>query len=237
MFFKITFAAFFLSLIVSCTPKATFNSTDKKKDYTLPDGTLVTLNAQSSIKYDKTFEERIITIEGEAYIKLAYVEDARFTVVCNRMRFDLTGDEFYVNTNKETGKIRFVAIDGWARGELIGMTGQNVATIEEGWELQASTKDNLLQKSAVEDFYFLNWYNEAVVFDHKKLSEIADFLKKEYDIDVKTTNDKVLMNCEITDTFTFNKPEMMIQKIADDLACQLTKTDKSYILVGEGCGE
>lgn len=90
-------------------------------DYTLPDGTVVSLNANSKLELLgdwKKAEQREVRLEGEAYFKVTKQEatKAKFVVHTNGPDIEVLGTQFNVNTREgrtlvmlEEGKIKLIS--------------------------------------------------------------------------------------------------------------------------------
>ena len=68
------------------------------KDITLPDGTLLSLNSCSSVKYPKTFnnDTREIDLSGEAFLEVAHDEEKPFIVHTSDMSVRVLGTKFNI---------------------------------------------------------------------------------------------------------------------------------------------
>ncbi len=86
------------------------------KDITLPDGSVVTLNANSSIKYPMLWRinnRRNVRLKGEAYFKVVHTnkdpkniaEKDRFQVFTERLHIQVLGTEFDVKDRNQMAKI------------------------------------------------------------------------------------------------------------------------------------
>lgn len=84
---------------------------------TLPDGTLVWLNSNTSFKYPTTFasEDRIVELDGEAYFEVTKNEKKSFIVKTNKYNVEVLGTTFNVEayakeptfkTGLFTGKVK-----------------------------------------------------------------------------------------------------------------------------------
>lgn len=75
------------------------------KEFFLPDSSLVVLNGNSSIRYNKKWPKgktRIVHLSGEAYFKVRKkpATQAKFQVVTNDLTVEVLGTAFNVNTHK-----------------------------------------------------------------------------------------------------------------------------------------
>jgi len=88
---------------------------------TLPDGTVVWLNAASSVRYPTTFngKERKVSVTGEVYFEVAKNPNQPFTVeVDGRMDVQVLGTSFNVNAYSDEPFISTTLLEGSIR--LVG---------------------------------------------------------------------------------------------------------------------
>ncbi|MBS0030573.1 FecR family protein [Chitinophaga sp. 22321] len=91
-------------------------TTPKGRQYhvILPDGTEVWLNAASSIQYPVAFKgkERRVKISGEVYFEVASKSWQPFVVEADRMKLEVLGTSFNVNTYGDEKTIRTTLLTG-----------------------------------------------------------------------------------------------------------------------------
>lgn len=85
-----------------------------QKHLALSDGSEVWLNATSSIHYPPDFkgDTRKVTIEGEAYFKVAKDKAKPFVVTAGDMKVEVTGTEFNVMAYADEDTIRTTLVEG-----------------------------------------------------------------------------------------------------------------------------
>lgn len=89
--------------------------------FTLPDGTEVTLNAGSRLKYDNIFgiTDRVVNLEGEGYFKVAKDSERPFTVKTSHISVVALGTEFNVRAYSDNKTIETTLVEGSLRIENI----------------------------------------------------------------------------------------------------------------------
>jgi transmembrane sensor len=110
------------------------NSKGRKSTLFLPDGTVVNLNAASSIKYQENFYDsaRVIYLDGEAFFDVA--KDARpFVVYVDNLSITALGTSFNVNAYSNADEVAVslasgkVLVEGHSHdGKLLLEPGQQV---------------------------------------------------------------------------------------------------------------
>ena len=92
-----------------------------RAQFSLPDGTTVTLNAGSKLKYDNRFglTERVVHLEGEGYFKVAKDASKPFTVKTLYLNVFALGTEFNVKAYPDDKTIETTLVEGTVEIESI----------------------------------------------------------------------------------------------------------------------
>ena len=162
---------------------------------TLPDGSEVWLNAESSIEFPTAFigGERNVSLKGEAYFKVAHDENSPFYVNCANMSVKVLGTEFnFRNYRDETAHVSLVrgsveVMQGDMRqGDIRLQPGQD-AWLDNSGTIHVNNIDTYGVTQWVKGFFYFEnaplidilkemgrWYNMGIVFRnpanmHKKM--------------------------------------------------------------------
>ncbi|MEC3881647.1 FecR family protein [Parapedobacter sp. 10938] len=81
---------------------------------TLSDGTMIWLNAASTLRYPAKFsaEERVVEFEGEGYFVVAHDSDRPFKIINQRQTIEVLGTEFNLSAYPEEPLVRTTLVDG-----------------------------------------------------------------------------------------------------------------------------
>jgi transmembrane sensor len=92
-----------------------------RAQFTLSDGTSVTLNSGSKLKYDNRFgvNDRVVQLEGEAYFKVAKDKQRPFLVKTSHLNVLALGTVFNVKAYSEDKTIETTLIEGSIRVEEV----------------------------------------------------------------------------------------------------------------------
>ncbi|MCU0473919.1 MAG: FecR family protein [Bacteroidales bacterium] len=92
-----------------------------RAQFSLSDGTAVTLNAGSRLKYDNRFgiEDRVVQLEGEGYFKVAKDSKKPFTVKTSQLNIMALGTTFNIKAYSEDKTIETTLIEGSIKIEQI----------------------------------------------------------------------------------------------------------------------
>lgn len=154
----------------------------------LPDGTMVWLNAASSLRYPVVFsgKERRVEIKGEAYFEVTQNQQQPFIVSVNdRAEVEVLGTSFNVNAYDNESSIRTALLEGSVR--VSGNTtkpGKSAVVLKPGQQARVTGSENISVEKADTD-KVLAWKNGAFNFNGSSLDEIMRQLERWYDIEVE----------------------------------------------------
>lgn len=100
------------------TPEVVYNtlSTPRGRQYqlTLPDGSRVWLNAESSIRYPVAFtgKERKVEITGEAYFEVVHISSKPFKVIAAKTEIEDIGTHFNINAYGDEPLLKTTLLEG-----------------------------------------------------------------------------------------------------------------------------
>lgn len=151
----------------------------------LPDGSLVWLNAASSIRFPTRFSgnNRTVAITGEAYLKVAPDAGKPFFVTTTHMHIAVLGTEFNINAynDEPTGKVtlitgRIAADNSSGQNARVHLLPGEQATLMPGTLPKVARDVNVEQVTA--------WVNGGFNFENMGLHEVMRQLARWYDLEV-----------------------------------------------------
>lgn len=85
-----------------------------RSEYVLPDGTQVYLNSKTSLSFPTAFNGNIrnVTLNGEAYFKVAENKSKPFIVNTGKINIEVTGTEFKASNYSDEDLIEVVLVSG-----------------------------------------------------------------------------------------------------------------------------
>ena len=154
----------------------------------LQDGTLVTLNGNSELSYQKD-EPRNVTLNGEAYFKVKSIPStkAKFWVNTDNLTVEVYGTEFNVNSRLEKtdvildeGSINLVFNDGKQKimkpGEIVSVS---------------SNKETISYKKIEKNNTYAIWKPKTYVFNKKTLESVMKHIENTYGLSVEFDDDSL----------------------------------------------
>jgi len=198
----------------------------------LPDGTLVWLNAGSSISYSQGFgvDNRKVTLEGEGYFEVTHNAKIPFFVQTNNLEVKVLGTKFNFCDYKEDAKAMVTLIEG-------SVALQNLLHAEKSSTLKPDEQAILDKKSGkinIKSSTASNarkWINNCLFFDEERLEDIVKELQRSYNLNIHLANDSLK---RIRFYGLFIRQKQSIDEILEDLAStgkiKYKRTTKGIIL-------
>lgn len=187
----------------------------EQRQITLPDGTQVTLNANSELRMKREWQDaqaREVWLEGEAYfrvVKQPSAADGRFIVHTPELDIEVLGTEFNVQARR--GKTEVVLNEGKV---ALRQLRESQPMIMEPGEKASLDVGQPLTKVSVNPERYASWKDNRLFFDNASLEEI--FLRIQdihgYEIDV---SDPQLLEQQFTGSCPVNDISILITAISE----------------------
>jgi transmembrane sensor len=216
--------------------KVTINTRyGERKNITLPDGSLVVLNANSSLSYPLLWRinhHRNVQLKGEAYFKVVHLnkdtahiaEKDRFRVQTNRLHIEVLGTEFDVKDRNQTAKISLmkgsVSVLSLISGEHYILKPKQMALETGGNALKIIAADPSVEEAWIEG-------NRKM---HKtKVKDILQEFEELYGRHV-SLSDPQMADIQIDGTISFNSEDGVLFTLANILNARVRKDSTTIVL-------
>lgn len=153
----------------------------------LPDGTVVWLNAASSIRYPIAFtgQERIVSITGEAYFEIAPDAAKPFSVSVNNMKVIVLGTHFNINAYTDEHTINTTLLEG----AVLVKTGSGSRRLAPGQQARVKPGSNEIEYLGQADVNSaIAWKNGYFSFNDEDIPTVMRQLARWYNIEVTYTD-------------------------------------------------
>lgn len=157
----------------------------KTYDIDLVDGTSVTLNADSKLIFPANFtdDNRIVTLSGEAFFKVAKDKKRPFIVKTNQGEVKVLGTHFNVSSYKDATTDAVSLIEG----KVQVSKDNEVLTLIPGQEALLR-KNEAIKISSFDPEEVLAWKEGLFLFDDRNLDQVLSELEKWYSVEFKYNN-------------------------------------------------
>ncbi|MFC4209806.1 FecR family protein [Pedobacter lithocola] len=147
----------------------------------LPDGSLVFLNASSTLRFPASFtnmKRRIVELSGEGYFEIAKDKNHPFIVKTDLQQVEVLGTQFNINSYKDEPDLRTALVEG-----SIKLTTQKMnVTLRPGQ--QAVLRDSKINIRIADTDQIIAWKNNEFVFKGDDFRANMRKISRWYDIDV-----------------------------------------------------
>ncbi|WP_176141068.1 FecR family protein [Sphingobacterium nematocida] len=144
---------------------------------TLPDGSKVILNAESTLRYPNSFvnlKNREVSLSGEAYFEVAKDKQHPFIVLSAQQKIEVLGTHFNVSSyhNEETTLTTLVEGSVRVNNSILKPNQQSVL------------KEGQIRIREVDVEQAIAWKNGYLMFDDEPLYSIMQKIERWYDVEV-----------------------------------------------------
>lgn len=196
-----------------------------RQEIRLSDGSLVTLNANSSLKVASqlaTSPVREVWLEGEAYFDIAQRKGAKFVVHTAQTDIEVLGTEFNVNTRRKQTHV--VLHEG-----NVQLRTDNQATVvmQPGDMAVVAANRQQVRLSRVEPDRYDAWKESYIVLDGRTLPDIIHTLEDMFGVTINV-EDSTLLTKRLTGRLRTDVAEDCIDNLATILEADVEKIDGNY---------
>ena len=193
----------------------------EQRTITLSDGTMIDLNGASTIRYAETFDsdERVVTIDGEAFFRVAKDAKRPFTVNALGTKTTVLGTEFNVSAFAEDSSVIVSLTEGSVQIEALNETHVLKPMQQAQIELDAGSVQRLDFDSTDAS---IAWLSGDVVLERMTLNQFARFAKRNYNTEIQFESQNI---GESTVSGRFKQPsiDLLIASIASAKNLDYTK--------------
>ena len=211
------------------------------KAVTLPDGSHVTLNANSTIRYAYNYDEssesndapREVFLDGEGFFKIEKkpapgTPGVRFIVHARDVDVEVLGTSFNVNTRRN--KTMIVLTSGQVRLGF-GSSGEWVKEMmmHPGELVEVDHEEKDIVKRRVDVNAYTSWRNNKLIFDGTPVEDVLDIIENNFGYEV-VLHQKSLGERLYTDTTPANNLDLLLAKLSIVYSLKVTRTDTQIII-------
>lgn len=200
---------------------------------TLPEGSKITLNKNSSITYSEPSDnnQRNVALTGEAYFEVQSNPERPFVISTQKTFIKVIGTSFNVSSASSSDSI-IVTVDS---GKVLFSANEQQVELTPGFngifiKSQGKLRSTSLPKTSTFDF----WRTKTLTFGGVSLSEAIEAIEKSYKTSIKLS-DPNLKACKISVEFQGETLENILDVIGTTLNLEVTEENGQHTLIGNGC--
>lgn len=201
---------------------------------TLNDGSVISLNKNSTLSYPEKFDKHIrkVKLEGEAFFEVEHIENQSFIIELNNANIKVLGTSFNIKeipkedltvVYVKTGTVQLFTVNAERDTSSVIINGGEKGII--------NTKSCIAEKQIDKGMNAndISWFNNTFVFDGVRLDYVAEFLESYYDTDIEFAQD-VIKDHLLTATFKNDDIEEIMTVIAGSFGLEVKKENHTFIL-------
>lgn len=162
---------------------------------TLDDGTIVELNAGSTLSYPSFFkgDNRTVSLTGEAYFEVAKDTKHPFIVEANQMKVEVLGTHFNVKSYEEDNRLVTTLLEGSVSVEINSSEylPNKPVILKPNQQIIFNKETNKIDISNVNSSLYASWKDGECFFESENLKDIIKILERQFGIPI-TIADKEL---------------------------------------------
>ena len=206
---------------------ATTGDDQKNQIVSLPDGSLITMNRNTTLSYKSSFgkRNRQVSLTGEAFFEIAPDATKPFTIDAGKASITVTGTSFNVITDNVDSAVEVFVTSGTV--VLTDNAGVRDLTLEPGY---IGTMDsNHAEKNINQDPNYMSWNTGILDYDGQSLDIVFRDLKRVYNMDIKPDDPSILSN-RWTSPIDIQSRDTIIRLICTSFNLSYTKDGNVYHL-------
>jgi ferric-dicitrate binding protein FerR (iron transport regulator) len=197
----------------------------------LPDGSLVTLNANSSLRLMDNFEDqRQVWLKGEAFFEVEEVRNMhetgfiKFIVHTERLDVEVLGTAFNVQDWRQ--KTQVVLTSGKVK---LKSANKQEMTMQPGDLAEISEGEISIEKKEVNPVLYTSWKENKLFCEDTPLSEIADLVRNRYGREV-IFQQKNLKDITVTGTLPLQNLTLLTEVLQESLKINILANEGKLVI-------
>ncbi|MEN7551619.1 FecR domain-containing protein [Rapidithrix thailandica] len=206
----------------------------QKTILSLGDGTQITLNAGSVLRYPESFQDSIrwVHLMGEAFFDVASNPDKPFIVRSGRLDTRVLGTKFNVKSYEEEEIARVSLVEG--KVEVTTPSNKKVVLNPKQEILYQKDRQDITVKEFT-PLKVVGWKENTFIMENEPLKNLLPLLERNFGVEIQLT-DTQLANCKITADFRGESVWTMLEVLKYTTGIEYDfLNDKTIVLNGNGC--
>jgi transmembrane sensor len=202
------------------------NNSNSFRIVELKDGSIVTLNRNSSIRFNNDQNGiRYLELDGEAFFNIVRNEDKPFIVETEGLETSVLGTSFNIS---ERDTLISVTV---ATGVVEVSYKNKTVKLKPNQRSTYSTTSKLFRTSNLNHRLFTSWYKNIIKLEGVSMGEVAEFLTYRYGVKVQFYNEKAKNNRMTISLGPTQNLQTILENINYINELKITKTKKNMIEV------
>ena len=156
----------------------------------LADGTLINLNAGSSLRYPNGFKaegNREVFLTGEAYFQVSHDAKRPFLVHTDDLEIEVLGTHFNVQAYADEKNSNTVLVNGVVQVKQTA-NPEDAVVLKPGMQASYTQGSKTLEIASVNTAPYIAWVKGQLYFDQADFPQIARILERKFDVQIQVNN-------------------------------------------------
>lgn len=161
----------------------------------LPDGSIVWLNAGSTLQYPRNFTRQIRSVnllDGQAFFEITRDVDRPFEVQSSGLVISVLGTSFDVKAYKTESQSVVSVRTGRVNVQSEGDRVNNVVELIAGDQISIQKEDNSITKTVAPADIIGSWTEGRLTFQNEPVGSVINALERKYNIKAEVESDEIL---------------------------------------------
>lgn len=207
----------------------------KVESIILADGSQVTLNAGSILRYPNKFKgkSREVYLEGEGEFKVTRDVTRPFIVHAGNLRTKVLGTSFIIKAYRGNEKIQVTVISGKVN-VLETRSRRNVNLLHDEQVVYTKKTETFSKLRVVDAYNATLWKAGKLAFDDALFGEVAEQFSRKYGQKIVFEN-PAIANCRISIVFNEETPNEIVKVLSILANAKFRMENGAIIFYGAGC--
>jgi ferric-dicitrate binding protein FerR (iron transport regulator) len=223
-----------INYFISKNQEVKFQTSENTIAVSLPDGSEITLNKNSSLTYAPTFGEttRKVTLVGEAFFEVKRNPQKPFIVSINQTEIEVLGTSFNVQGYEILNAVEVVVATGVVK--FSAPERKQEVMLHAGEKGVYSMITQHMGSQVNDDINFLSWSTQKIIFEETDLHTVIKTLNKTYQSNIIVSTE-ISPSCVVTVSFDHQTLEAVLNVLKTTLNLTYKITGNRIEIVSAGC--
>lgn len=224
-----------INYLLTQNPVIEYQTAELIQEISLPDGSIVTLNKNSNLSYNKDFgkEDRTVKLNGEAFFAVKPNRKKGFLIRTKKTNIQVLGTSFNVEANDDSQRTKVVVATGVVA--FSSNETDQVVTLKAGdVGILADTSHGKIVSRANDDINFLSWKTHKLIFEEDDLNTVIETINKVYESNI-LINTSTIVDCQVTVTFDQQSLDAILSVLESTLNLTIETVDDKIEITSAGC--
>ena len=223
-------ASFLAKSLLYSPPEQLSITAQEQSDFTLPDGSVVTLKKGATLKYPEEFEdERRVTFEGEAFFDVVSNPQKPFIINADDTETMVLGTSFNLKTATSHTGFELVLVEG-----KVSFSTPNEKVVLTPGQRVSLGANGLLEKTENTNRNFQAWQTGTLVFENAKMSDVFQDIGNAYNVRFEMEN-AAFASCTLTARYDQEDLDSILNTLEILFNTSFNKQQETILVSGGSC--